>query len=69
MHQKPYYEQKKFKLCVKTYLNITLKHRKAQKTILFGRFGDPLLRKGEWEIGTVSGRLPYNPGDLACMGN
>ena len=26
-----------------------------------------MTRTGEREIGVVSGRLPHNPGELACM--
>ena len=26
-----------------------------------------MIRTGDWEIGVVSGRLPDNPGELACM--
>ena len=41
MSQKPYNEQEKFKFWAKNGLNLKLRHRKDQKMILSGRYGDP----------------------------
>ena len=49
----------------KNGLNFKQKHRKAQKSILSGRFG--VTHTGEREISAVSSRLPDNPGELAYM--
>ena len=49
----------------KNGLNLKQKHRKAQKSILSGRFG--VTHMGEREISAVSSRLPDNPGELAYM--
>ena len=64
MPQKPYNEYEKFKFCAKNGL-----HLKAQKSSKDDSVnpGDMVTRTGDREIGVVSGRLPDNPGELACM--
>ena len=48
MSQKAYTEQKKVRILRKENgLNFKLKHRKAQKSILPGGFGDPYGRTGD----------------------
>ena len=45
MPQKPYYEYENFKFWAKNGLNRKLEHRKAQKMILFERYGDPYVQE------------------------
>ena len=66
-YRKPYNEKEKFKFWGKNGLKFKLKHRKAQKSILCRRFGDPYGRAGgqcrfreSWHICSLSVELGFS---------
>ena len=48
MPQKPNYKSKKIWIFGENGINSKLKHRKANDSILYGRFGDPYGRPRDW---------------------